>query len=342
MLMLQVCMQYLDDLNCPVKHTGAALKSPAVMDWLLHYAVDLMHGDKGNIMHKFERLFPSASNPVPKLHFYYCSKGTEPIEHKQQYFGRGGQADSNSRHILRWYERLPLYRLLAHSLSVQMSRCMLHGSMKDQVFKLIVECVGAAVGQPEVKAALKSFLKQLGLESSDDNLAQTLAAAKQILADNIMPAVRDIELRKSKGSDSPAFLDLNSYPLGFSMGGVQLNSCKLVCCNCTLLRDLCSHLIACQVKARLFPADEKTDLAAKLLRMLYIKDLRALQTQIDDMVVQIQVCLQAAQCTSKILSFLYYTVRFPCIEHQHSTCFKYLQEFTANPRIIASLGVVGR
>ncbi len=36
-------------------------------------------------------------------------------------------------------------------------------------------------------------------------------------------------------------------------------------------------------------ADEKTDLAAKLLRILYIKDLRALQTQIDDIIVQIQV-----------------------------------------------------
>ncbi|KAK9916774.1 hypothetical protein WJX75_006814 [Coccomyxa subellipsoidea] len=47
---LQAYQQYLDDLNCPVKHTGAALKSPAVMDWLLHYAVDLMHGDKAKVL----------------------------------------------------------------------------------------------------------------------------------------------------------------------------------------------------------------------------------------------------------------------------------------------------
>ncbi|EIE26545.1 hypothetical protein COCSUDRAFT_59071 [Coccomyxa subellipsoidea C-169] len=114
---------------------------------------------------------------------------------------------------------------------------------------------------------MQVLLKHLGLENSEGSLAQKLASAKQILAQTIIPAVRDIELRKGPGS--PAFLDMSSYPLGFSMG------------------------------------DEKTDLAAKILRMLYIKDLRALQTQIDDMIVQIQ-------------------------------------EFTANPRIVASLGVVGR
>lgn len=47
-----------------------------------------------------------------------------------------------------------------------------------------------------------------------------------------------------------------------------------------------SHLGEVRFVAR---ADEKTDLAAKLLRILYIKDLRALQTQIDEIIVQIQV-----------------------------------------------------
>lgn len=37
------------------------------------------------------------------------------------------------------------------------------------------------------------------------------------------------------------------------------------------------------------PADSKLDTAATVLRMLYIKDLRKLQTQIDEMIVQIQV-----------------------------------------------------
>lgn len=37
-------------------------------------------------------------------------------------------------------------------------------------------------------------------------------------------------------------------------------------------------------------ADANVDAAATILRMLLIKDLRGLQTQIDDMIVQVQVC----------------------------------------------------
>lgn len=36
-------------------------------------------------------------------------------------------------------------------------------------------------------------------------------------------------------------------------------------------------------------ADEKLDTAAMVLRMLFIKDLRKLQTQVDEMIVQVQV-----------------------------------------------------
>ncbi len=36
-------------------------------------------------------------------------------------------------------------------------------------------------------------------------------------------------------------------------------------------------------------ADAQVDAAATILRMLLIKDLRGLQTQIDDMIVQVQV-----------------------------------------------------
>jgi len=44
--------------------------------------------------------------------------------------------------------------------------------------------------------------------------------------------------------------------------------------------------------------DVKSDLAATILRILYIKDLRLLQTQIDDMIEQIQVryMVQLAVC----------------------------------------------
>ena len=38
-------------------------------------------------------------------------------------------------------------------------------------------------------------------------------------------------------------------------------------------------------------ADKKLDTAAMVLRMLYIKDLRKLQTQIDEMIVQVQVSM---------------------------------------------------
>ena len=49
------------------------------------------------------------------------------------------------------------------------------------------------------------------------------------------------------------------------------------------------------VRVRYAVADEKTDVAATILRMLYIKDLRGLQTLIDETLVNVQVsCL----CTS--------------------------------------------
>ena len=47
------------------------------------------------------------------------------------------------------------------------------------------------------------------------------------------------------------------------------------------------------------PADKQLDTAATVLRMLYIKDLRKLQTQIDEMIVQVQVSeSQLSECAS--------------------------------------------
>lgn len=43
-------MQYLQDLKCPVESSGGPAESQKMLDWLLHYAVDLMHGDKGICM----------------------------------------------------------------------------------------------------------------------------------------------------------------------------------------------------------------------------------------------------------------------------------------------------
>lgn len=42
-------MQYLADLECPFTQDAASGTSKEVMDWLLHYAVDLAYGDHGNL-----------------------------------------------------------------------------------------------------------------------------------------------------------------------------------------------------------------------------------------------------------------------------------------------------
>ena len=53
------------------------------------------------------------------------------------------------------------------------------------------------------------------------------------------------------------------------------------------------------------PTDEKTDVAATILRMLYIRDLRGLQTIIDETLVNVQVSfdlythvLSSADCSN--------------------------------------------
>ncbi len=44
---MMVCfMQYLTNLECPLD-LSAASASNDVLDWLLHYAVDLEYGDRG-------------------------------------------------------------------------------------------------------------------------------------------------------------------------------------------------------------------------------------------------------------------------------------------------------
>ena len=40
-------MQYLKDLECPFDFDTAFAESSGIMDWLLHYAVDLTYSDRG-------------------------------------------------------------------------------------------------------------------------------------------------------------------------------------------------------------------------------------------------------------------------------------------------------
>lgn len=84
--------------------------------------------------------------------------------------------------------------------------------------------VGVAVEQPDVQAAIAVLLKKLGLENSSGSLAQKLALAKRVLAEQVIPAVNECKLQESRGSKKRtlAFLDASQYPLGFSMGGVPL------------------------------------------------------------------------------------------------------------------------
>ena len=40
-------LQYLEDLDCPLEFDAASAERPDIMDWLLHYAVDLVYEDNG-------------------------------------------------------------------------------------------------------------------------------------------------------------------------------------------------------------------------------------------------------------------------------------------------------
>lgn len=84
-----------------------------------------------------------------------------------------------------------------------------------------VENLVIAAEEPHVKAAIDVLLEHLGLKASDASLAQKLASAKEILAEEVLPALKDIKLQQSRGHSAggSVLLDTSSYPLGFSLGG---------------------------------------------------------------------------------------------------------------------------
>ena len=45
--MCAACAQYLEDLECPLDYNANSAQSQAILDWLLHHAVDLMYEDHG-------------------------------------------------------------------------------------------------------------------------------------------------------------------------------------------------------------------------------------------------------------------------------------------------------
>lgn len=103
-----------------------------------------------------------------------------------------------------------------------------------------------------VSAALRDVLTGLGLPDGQVTAA-TLRQAHAVLESQVLPALADPSAAAGAPAAAEAAAVLRQYPLGFSTGA------------------------------------EATDAAATILRMLYIRDLRALQTQVDESIVQAQV-----------------------------------------------------
>ncbi|DBA73695.1 TPA: hypothetical protein ACH3X2_009675 [Trebouxia sp. C0005] len=100
---------------------------------------------------------------------------------------------------------------------------------------------------------------------------ESLQATRNMVSDQLLPALEDSQLSSAarEAATQLSHLDVDKFPLGFTTG------------------------------------DKKTDVAATILRMLYIKDLRGLQTIIDETLVNVQ-------------------------------------NYTANPKTDAALGRIGR
>ena len=93
-----------------------------------------------------------------------------------------------------------------------------------------------------------------------------------------------------------------------------------------------------RMSAVIHAADQTTDVAATILRMLYIKDLRGLQTIVDETLVNVQVCAPASLALSHRNALLVHTSHVRVPQRQHVP----LQNYTANPKTDAALGRIGR
>ena len=159
--------------------------------------------------------------------------------------------------------------------------------------------LACTVDRPGVHEAVACLLRTLGLDPvAGSTLSQQLAAAKQALSEQVLPVLKDSQRQRqeqqSSDGNGAAVVQPASFPLGFSTGGEPF----------THLASLaCMQRYGSGVDTRtggwpfghvtLGDTDEKVDIAATIMRMLLIKDLRSLQTQIDDMIVQVQVSIQA-------------------------------------------------
>lgn len=126
------------------------------------------------------------------------------------------------------------------------------------------------IDDPQTSEAIQHLLKQLQLVDTDAPM-ESLQAARNMVSDQLLPALENTQLSKAarEAATQLSHLDVDKFPLGFTTG------------------------------------DKKTDVAATILRMLYIKDLRGLQTIVDETLVNVQ-------------------------------------NYTANPKTDAALGRIGR
>ncbi|KAK9805942.1 hypothetical protein WJX73_007158 [Symbiochloris irregularis] len=127
------------------------------------------------------------------------------------------------------------------------------------------------LGSQQLADGLQKLRDCLQMQTSSSSQADDLQAARDVIVEQILPLVESTEAQQRSGQalQHLSSLDADAFPLGFSTG------------------------------------DPGVDLAGTILRMLFIKDLRQLQTVIDETMVQVQ-------------------------------------EFTANPRTDSTLGRVGR
>lgn len=151
-----------------------------------------------------------------------------------------------------------------------------------------------------IETAVDAMLQQLGLQQPGDSIHQKLLLIRQTLSEQILPAWKEAQLCKSRGV-APTLADASNFPLGFSTGSESRTDPG------SLLKGFCSSLVT---GFQLFlignahdwsiysAADQKVDLGAKILRMLFIRDLRGLQTEIDDLIAQMQVGWYGCSCAA--------------------------------------------
>lgn len=111
-----------------------------------------------------------------------------------------------------------------------------------------------AVGQPDVREAVRTLLRALGLEPDQAGAqpSQQLAAVKRALSEQVLPALKDVQQQRQgqqehkqgtgdAAANGSSVLDLAQFPLGFSTGGTHASAVRV----CWLSRRAGHGMHAC-------------------------------------------------------------------------------------------------